>query len=589
MSDPPDPLRRDQLCNEAYRAWDDFAFFSRRYFGRVVTPWRTHAAKTIVEALTSDTDVFLVVNIAPGVGKSSLFCHDAAAWATVRDRTLRGLIGSSSAALAAKPVAQLRRSFSREHPQRASVRELKRRSAFDADAALATDFGRFKPRNDRWRDDAFVVAQVDDVEVAVKEYTWTSYGMGSKKLGDRYNLVVWDDLVTRENTASAASNAALKDDFDIEMESRLEAGGLFCLMGQRIGANDLYRYALDKTDVEWLDEGMPAKIYTHVVYPAHNDATCLQVHSGPDLEPYDPGKPDDEQVGNCLLEPRRVTWRKLANFKHNNPDRYEVMYQQRDIDEAKILVPRRWLTGGIGSHGEMLPGCMDDGRALGELPAGMASTPVSVATVDPSATNWWVVTWWLWYPPARVDADDESLGVDVLVDLHRDHMQAPDLLERQSDGQFVGLMEDWQRRSVRMGHKIGTWIVEINAAQRHMLQYRHVHDWIRARNVSVMPHTTARNKSDAERSLWSIRELYHYGNVRLPYAGEETRMALQPMIGELTHYPYSDTDDCLMTHWFLHWNRHHLFVPASAEIQRMARPSWMLRPGDDPRPPRWAA
>lgn len=561
----PDPLPLSRLSADARRAYDDFGYFVERYFGRRRTPWQIDAAEKVIEALETPELVFMVVNVAPGSGKSVTFTHDITCWATVRNRAIRGLIGSSSALLAGKPVARMRRTFERTRPIRATAKDLEN-GATDGMSTLAADFGRFKPVNDVWRADGFVVAQLRDEAITEKELTWSSYGLDSEQLGNRYDLVVWDDLVTFRNTNSPTANKQLKDWYDVEAESRPEPGGLFLLMGQRIGANDLYRHCLDKLDPVVLDEGMRRRMYRHVVYPAHSADVCMYLHDenrhGQKLKAWDPKAP---QNGDCLLDPVRLPWRKLDGVNANRPDLFEVMYQQQDFDETSVLVQKRWIEGGVGEHGEILPGCLDKDRRCGQIPEGIAGPGVSFATIDPSVTGWWSVQWWMWYPEA---------GLDVLIDLHRAHMQAPDLLDWSiTRNCHVGVMEEWQQRSIDMGHPIGTWIVEANAAHRYMLQYDHVRRWIGKHALNLIPHSTLRNKSDNERGLWTIRGLYQYGNVRLPWGDELTRSTITPMVEELTRYPAVDTDDTIMGHWFGHWQRPNLFHGIEAPPV-LWRPSW---------------
>lgn len=567
----PDPLTRGEWSEEAERAAGDFGYFVERYFGRRQTPWQIHAANEVVRALEAPELVFMVVNAPPGAGKSVSFTHDITLWATVRDRSLRGLIGSSSALLAGKPIARMRRSLERERPIRATSRELTSGSV-DAVSTLARDYGRFKPIRDVWTANGFVVAQVGDEAVTEKELSWSSYGVDSEQLGNRYDLVVWDDLVTFRNTSSVTANRQLKDWFDVECESRPEPGGLFCLMGQRIGPGDLYRYCLDKVTPVVLEDGSRRKMYAHITYPAHITDVCVGRHDGTDLVAFDPAIPRREQMTNCLLDPVRLPWEKLESVRFNRTDLFEIMYQQADVDEGSVLVPKLWITGGVDERGVDLPGCLDHDRSLLQVPKGITGTCISVATLDPSVTGFWAAQWWLYYPDA---------GLDVLMDLSRARMQAPDLLDWSlNQGCHVGLMEEWQQRSEDLGHPIGTWICEANAAHRYLLQYDHVRTWIAKRKVNVVPHSTMRNKSDAERGLWTIRGLYEHGNVRLPWSGEMTRATITPMVQELTHYTATgtgvDTDDTVMAHWFLHWGRQNMGWEQVILPQRWT-PTWVNR------------
>ena len=93
--DLPSAVPDDRLCPEAQHGKEDFAFFREYYLGRVPSPWQVEAALELVKLLESEEKEFVVVNVPPGAGKSTLF-HDVAVWAIVRDRKIRIMIGSVS-------------------------------------------------------------------------------------------------------------------------------------------------------------------------------------------------------------------------------------------------------------------------------------------------------------------------------------------------------------------------------------------------------------------------------------------------------------------------------------------------------------
>src|SRR5690606_18086793 len=114
--------------------------------------------------------------------------------------------------------------------------------------------------------------------------------------------------------------------YELEAETRLEPGGLFVLMGQRVSADDLYRHALnmvaaddDVADIAVFQaEGERPRKYHHVVYRAHYEDRCREDH-GRDARPYPDG---------CLLSPRRLSWAELSRNKANSPKRFAITYQQ---------------------------------------------------------------------------------------------------------------------------------------------------------------------------------------------------------------------------------------------------------------------
>jgi len=564
---PEQPLPEEMLSVDARRALMDFAFFQRRYFGRISTPWQAEAAHLVMEMLATPHKEFVVVNAPPGSGKSTLFTLDLCAWLTVRNRALRGLIGSKTQKSAARYVQRLKRHFDMTIPVKGEGEEVSRGLALDADATLADDFGAFRPPNkDLWSGDAFVVAQPEGALTSEKEPTWSAYGMDSGFLGMRYDFIVWDDLVDLRVLRTIESRQTQQEWWDDVAEKRLEPAGLLVLQGQRMGADDLYRYALDKRvfpegeDIDSSeDKGRPAK-YHHVVFKAHYLERCEGQH---ELDaPYYPQ--------GCLLDPRRLPWRELRSEMANPRNNFEVIYQQEDVDPSNVLVDAIWVTGGRDPRtGEHFPGCVDRERGIGELPPGLAGDLLSVATVDPSAVNWWSIQWWV------IRCVDGVPYERYLLDHIRQKMDAPTFLDwSESTRAYTGVAEAWQTRAAAAGVPIGYWIVEANAAQRYMLQFEHMRRWLAFHRVSLIPHQTAANKSDEQYGVQTMGPIYHHGLVRLPYRAGPAYLASQKLIDEVTHWPSWRTDDCVMAQWFVEWHLPHL-VPTGKPLPRQQRPSWL--------------
>ena len=103
------PKKYDQLCAEARRALEDFDYFRRRYFGRVSTPWQNEAGLSLVGLLESPEKEYVVMNMPPGSGKTTLI-HDLICWIICRDRGVRLLIGSHTQKVANNMAGRIRKS-----------------------------------------------------------------------------------------------------------------------------------------------------------------------------------------------------------------------------------------------------------------------------------------------------------------------------------------------------------------------------------------------------------------------------------------------------------------------------------------------
>lgn len=491
----PFPRSMGELPPEARRALITFAYFQRRYFGRIAIPWQVEAAEKMVTLLESPEEEYTVVNASPGAGKSTLFTLDFAAWVTCRDRSVRGQIGSLTLRQAQLYVMRLRRALESTLPAKAEINTLRLGLAVDAEATLAMDFGRFKPENkDVWSFTQFVVMQGTGKAITEKEPTWSAFGKDSAFLGGRYDLVIWDDLTDPSKIKTSEARDQLKEWYGDIAETRLEPGGLMILQGQRTGADDIYRHALDMTAVEFDDEGeeieaSEAKKYSHLIFRAHYETRCkgAETHKR-SAKPYPDG---------CLLYPRRLTWQKLATIMANREDRFLVLYQQEDADPEDALVHKDWIFGT-----SEFPGCLDREREFRQVPPGLGPC-MSVVTCDPSPSNRWGIIWWLVEPVT---------DTRYVMDIFNGKMEATGLLDYdRASNSYTGLMAEWQRCSMDLGIPITTWIVEYNGAQKFLLQYQHARDWQQMTRVTILSHTCV----DPETEVLSTRGWLNYSDLQV--------------------------------------------------------------------------
>jgi hypothetical protein len=563
------PKSYERLSPEAKRALEDFDYFRRRYFGRISTPWQTEAGIALVKLLESEEKEYVVMNMPPGSGKTTLL-HDLMCWIICRNRAVRLITGSVTMTLAKRNLMRVRRSLERVVPELADEALLSRGLAVDAESTLAHDFGRFKPLDkELWTNEAFIVMQQEEFgAISEKEPTLSAYGMDSGFIGGRFDGCFWDDLVDPRRTRSADMKEQMQDWYQDVAESRLEPSGMMALIGQRLAADDLYRFALDMEqplddEEEMLDAGMTEeevaalrsdKKYKHLIYKAHYEEKCDGSQHSRNSAPYPTG---------CLLDPRRLSWRDISNLMANRGERFAVVYQQEDLDPSEVLVRAEWVWGS-SEH----PGCIDKDRDRWDIPRGLSARDcLVIATADPSPTNFWSIQCWLYHPES---------GQRFLLDLIRQKMEASAFLDYNiNNGMYTGVMEDWQRLSESLGFPIQYWIVESNAAQRFMLQYDYVKQWRAMRNVEIIPHNTnAVNKTDEVLGVTVLQSHYRFGRVRLPGRGEGKTCSMK-LIDEVTKYPNGTrTDDCVMAQWFLEWNLPNLYLPKTG-VGHTWRPTWV--------------
>jgi len=576
--DLPSALKYEELSPEAQQGWDDFDYFRRRYLGRVPSPWQVEAAVTLIGLLEDPEKEFVVLNVPPGAGKSTLI-HDVAVWAIVRNRRVRVMIGSVSAAMAKMYSRRIRETLERVVPLEPDPVLVEKGLAINAEASLVVDYGRFKPvdKGALWRAEEFIVEQLDGNGLDNKEPTVRAYGIEAEFIGHRADLCLFDDVASPDNARESVARDKLLERWDNVAEARCDPGGLLAVVGQRLGSGDLYAHCLAKetydieddlnydgadvtTPVSPEDEPVRQKKYKHIIYKAYYE----ELDTGKESRRFD-AKPYPE---GPLLDPKRLPWKDLSFIRYSKPDVFRVVYQQEDVDIENRLCDRTWITGGTGLDGVMYPGCLDHDRFPGNIPQGLAHPWVSIVAVDPSPTMFWAFVWIIYQP---------EHNLYHIVDIERVRLTAEEVLGYDTTTRlYSGLMDEWQERSYDMGYPISHWVVEINAAQRFLLQHDFVRKWQARHQVAVIPHTTSKNKLDEKLGVEAlIPPVIRAGSLRFPTMRNNWKTLAA--VEELTKWTRDKKNqtDIVMALWMALLNLPNLTTVKLPP--RQWRPSWMLR------------
>lgn len=542
-------IPREELKPEALRALDDFAYFRRRYFGRKSTPWQEEAGHQVADFQATKDKEFLVANCPPGSGKTTLFTMDIPAWLTCGNRGIRGLMGHATQTMAETYLRRLRTALESPYIIQAESEEMDMDLAYDAEATLIGDYGLFKPEGSvLWTAQAFIVSQLDDRPITEKEPTWSAYGLDTAFIGGRFDICIWDDATEDKDMATEERIMKQRERWDKVAEKRLEPGGLLVLPGQRLGPEDLYRYALNKkvgasTVMEHEDccEAEPGRKYHHIRFRAHYDDRCVEDH---DTSVYYPD--------SCLLDPHRLPWRELEAEQENNPGSFMTVFQQEDLDPEGVLVNPIWIAGGTDPKTkEIFPGCWDRDREAWTIP-NLSQPFVAYLCVDPSPTKMWGITLWVYHP---------ATNIRFLVALMRAKMSVNQFLDwNDPAGKFHGVLQDWHEKALINGFPISTLIFEQNGAQRFFLATDAFRRWQQQTGVRVIGHETyAANKLDPQLGPQILAEVYRRGLVRLPGKGDISRLMTMKLVEEATKYPRGTTNDLVMSQWFGEANLKHVY------------------------------
>ena len=482
--------------------WDADAFeaFYVRYSPYDYLP--THSKEIVRRALSSKR---VVINCPPGHAKSQVVAVWMPIWLICRDRNASIVILSKTGDLA-----------------RQRAREIA--GHLDRNPQLVKDFGRFRPEGNElpWHPNSgeFIVQGRSKEHELSGSWTLQSRGAGQQIFGVRLTHLIVDDLVTTVNSATPAQREELERWFRVEALSRFRGGTAESWavdIGTRFHPQDLHgQLAADRRP-----DGTPA--WEHINFPA--------VVTWPSLD----DKSDAE-----VLWPQEWPFERLMEEAYVDVGEagFEQTYQQNPIPGGSVLVKREWVYGDV-EH----PGCVDLDRDLGRGVRGQkAGAPVvRVVSLDPPITRY----------AGLIVADltySREMFFATIIEVQRRKMDVREMLEA-LDRVYALYKPDY-------------FVFEQNAAQRWFLQDPQL-DAFRQR-VRVVPHNTARNKGDPLLGIQSLAIDFEFGRVRFPYASPEAKQNSELLIQEALAYPFSDTDDLLMSLWFLKFNYARL-VPRKYE------------------------
>ena len=432
-----------------------------------------------------------VLNVPPGHAKSQVMAVWFPIWLICRDRNSVIVILSKTDFLARQRAEEIANELSNNEK-------------------LVKDFGMFKPETQDvpWSPrSGFFTVQGRTGEMAQSgSRTLQSRGSLQQIFGVRLTHLIVDDLVDSKNSLTPTAREQMERWFRIEVLSRFKGGtseSWACVIGTRFHPDDLYGMLIkDKRP-----DGQ--KMWDHIIFPAVLD-----------------------WAKKLVLWPEEWPWDRLMDeaYVDVGADGFAQTYQQEPAPAGSTLVRREWVFGDASGH----PGCLDLDRDIGQghrLESGNFLPIVRVVSLDPPITRY----------AGLIVADlvhNREMFFCSVIECQREKMDVRDMLAALT--------------RVSALYKPDYFVFEQNAAQRWFLQDPQLDEF--RQRVRVIPHNTARNKGDPVLGIQSLAVDFEFGRVRLPYATPEARLNSEMLISEALSHPYGQTDDLLMSLWFLKFN-----------------------------------
>ena len=462
----------------------------------------------------------VLINCPPRHAKSTIFSVWFPLWLVAMDRDVQILICSQTDKLAKK-----------------FTNEIAYHLIYNPE--LIADFGRFKPEMGDWPwrpNSGELLVDGRHREFKSGDLTVQVRGAGQAILGMEANWVIVDDPVDRPTAMSEAQRATLSEWFHGDVMTRLEVSnkanntGRAVVIGQRLHTFDLYGELSGEKITK-----TGAQDWEHLNYKAILDWEAQET-----------------------LWPEKWDFDSLMQvYQDVGEDLFESMYQQNPLRDSRRLARHDWLYGN-SDLGHL--GCIDVDRIVGE--GTREDSPlrtVRALSIDPSPTRYAGLV------VADVPREDSGIFRCDVLELRREKMSVRDMLEN-IDRCIALYNPDY-------------FIFEQVAAQRWFLQDREM-ERIRQR-LTVLPHTTNRNKADPTLGVESLALDFEFGRIRFPYGDAESKQMSELLFDEARTWPQGMTDDLLMALWFIKYNYIRMSprgnLTASNEAQKRNIPPRLLR------------
>jgi hypothetical protein len=390
---------------------------------------------------------------------------------------------------------------------------------------LIRDFGNFKAEGDdkAWTLERIDIAQNPRVR---KEGSIQMYGSKGNVLGKRFDRVICDDVVTEKNSSTSEQRQAMREWFNLGVETMPEFPGVSTLtvVGTLFHPEDLYHDLRDLVVPETGKEIYKLQLEDAVV----------------------------DEENQITLWPERWTWADLMLMKAKmGPIDFNKRYRNVAVDESRLVFKHEYIWGGyIGT--EKYTGCIDKDHAIGEWQENWRR----VAGFDPAIGTSKEAKF-----SAHIILAQGSCALHErcywIVDLVRDQLTMP---------QQVDL--------VIMKHEeydLFASVIEINAYQMGLKETVDKVVAEQGLSFNILPHHTTRNtKPDPELGVTSMKRMVANGQLHIPWGDQYSRTTMMQFVHELEEFP-GRTTDTVMALWFA-WKALQEQGPRYTSYNRLERP-----------------
>ena len=177
--------------------------------------------------LLQDESKRKLICVPRGCLKSSIACVAYPIWLLINNPNLRVLIDSELWTNSTTFIREIKQHLEGDH--------------------LTSLFGEF--RGSTWNSDELIIKQRTK---NLKEASITASGIGAIKVGQHYDVIIFDDLNSPQNTSNPEQAQKVIQHYKMST-SILEPNGTMVLIGTRYAMNDCIGYILENEEIELIE------------------------------------------------------------------------------------------------------------------------------------------------------------------------------------------------------------------------------------------------------------------------------------------------------------------------------------------------
>jgi hypothetical protein len=453
--------------------------------------------KPIVAALEDGQINKTIVTGFPESGKSTHVSLGYILYRLCLNPDLRVALVSKSQTKAEDLLRRLKRYLTEEHLYE------------ETSGNLIADFKGFKPGSHtahRWDQEQITIRQRKSGE---RDPSIQALGVGAQIYGARIDLLILDDALTLENQLTPERRAKIDSWFLQEASSRAHKGEII-VVGTRVHPEDNFKAWLDA----WEDDPHAAFVKIPAIIGIGDDEESMW----PEYWPLDGQEIWDEL--NKMERYQKGMRDIRKEMEALGAWRWRLVYQQEDVGLDESVFSREIIDRALdlGKH-----------RSIGQV----FPQEILILGVDPASSG---------RAASVLLAYDPSTRVRTVVDLFvGDQLGAQGIRDKL-------LYDFWNR------YRPQRTLVEINYAPTLMAD-----EVLKSRAIAagtlLLPHTTVGrghkrgNINDEEYGIGALAPLLAGGLVALPSQLPTDRQRLQPLLEDMSAFPYGDAKDALVGLW----------------------------------------